>query len=387
MNFKKLLILFSTLFIIFTGALPSSTYANGEPQTGSQTVLDSFAIEDLDKYPDVKDYISKKGFDSYLKDEAQTNDIVEPSPFKFSAIQIQPNAERSAVTFSTYGEIPNLSGVTSSTYGETLNISEELTPEKEDAIAEKYGLTKPETRVLNHSQNILVQRNMVTNSIVNVWMLNYVYTNSDFTITIMNTGTDPIDSISGTLKKYNKSRDTWKLGATRKFNKVAVKTGIVYKWATGREAVSDYFEYQISVNDNGTVVNYDNIGKTTYQRYYFRAGAYNLITAFGGERHHFVANQSLTATGFNANKAPAVRMLYRDHLNTPSWGSSASAIAFRDNEQSLLRNKQYEDLIRLEVSGLKGAADSEGKFPNLEQKYYYELVDAILLTEKYFGIK
>ncbi|MNW50456.1 hypothetical protein D3C74_279090 [compost metagenome] len=280
------------------------------------------------------------------------------------------------MNFSTYGSISNEDTEPG-----------EFTEEEEAEIVKKYGLTKPEPYVKENIQNILVERKLSIGVPDKVWLLNYIHTDAGITVTVVNVGGTPLDRISGTLKKYNKSRDTWRLAATHPFSKVLVNSGIVPTWLTGRQAVSDYFEYKVNVTRNGAVYSYDNIGKMDHQRYLFSAGPYNKMSALGGERHHFVSDKSLAITGFKAASAPAIRMMYRDHLNTPSWGTGAAAKAYRENEQRLLKNKQYEDVIRLEISGLKNAADSEGKVINLEQKYYSEVVSAILLTEKYFGIR
>ncbi|WP_347488540.1 hypothetical protein ABDB91_15190 [Desulfoscipio sp. XC116] len=106
----------------------------------------------------------------------------------------------------------------------------------------------------------------------------------------------------------------------------------------------------------------------------------------GGERHHFISKDSLSKAGFNTNTAPAIRMIYKDHLKTPNWGSGTSQKAFRAEELKLLNAGKYEKLLKMEVNGFKTAPDSEGIYSNLADKYYDSLIYALYLAEKYFGI-
>ncbi len=115
-------------------------------------------------------------------------------------------------------------------------------------------------------------------------------------------------------------------------------------------------------------------------------GAFKDVQALGGERHHFTSKDSLTAAGFNSNNAAAIRMMTNDHANTPSWGSGSAAILYRSTELALLREGKYREALQLAVDGLKAAPCSDGKYSNLQVKYYNEVVRALFLSELYFGI-
>ncbi|MNW50457.1 hypothetical protein D3C74_279100 [compost metagenome] len=75
MSFKKNLILAFTLFLIFFGLIPNNTTASGVSQLNNQTSLESFSTENLEEHPDVKEYILKNGFGSYLNTEDQATQI------------------------------------------------------------------------------------------------------------------------------------------------------------------------------------------------------------------------------------------------------------------------------------------------------------------------
>ena len=128
------------------------------------------------------------------------------------------------------------------------------------------------------------------------------------------------------------------------------------------------------------------MGDHNQVRYNFVAGPYTSITANGGERHHFVASNSIYLTGWNTSTAPAIRMIYRDHLNTPNWGNGTTQTLFRSQEVSYLRAGQYQTLLQMEVDGLKASPDSEGTYSNLADKYYDQLIYSLYLAEQYFGI-
>ncbi|MEE4561240.1 hypothetical protein [Paenibacillus polymyxa] len=360
-----------SISLLLWAVMPAYSYA----EQSNQYNYEFFQSEKIQEHQVVKEYIYQKGFEKYLKSKDQLDEEI------INLYNLETMASDTTPDESELGM--NSNSVLDDTYGE----APKVTSEKEAEIAKEYGLVKPETHIKEFDQHILVQRNKINNSIMNIWYINYICTNYGFTIMAINIGDDPLDVISGTLKKYNKNKDNWRVVATKKFNKTLVNTGKVFSWNNSRNAVSDYFEYDIVVSDNGSTFKYDNHDKLNYKRYYFDANKYNILKALGGERHHFVSDNALTSEGFNAKVAPAVRMLYRDHLNTPSWGSRASSLEFRSKEQEFLKKKDFKELLRFEVSGLKEAADSEGDYKNLQEKYYDSLVTVLLLSEKYFGIE
>ncbi|MFF0830665.1 hypothetical protein ACFYU8_27855 [Brevibacillus sp. NPDC003359] len=57
--------------------------------------------------------------------------------------------------------------------------------------------------------------------------------------------------------------------------------------------------------------------KTGDWEYAGDADAYDSMEALGGERHHFVAKDSLVNAGFtNTDEFPAIRMMNDDHLKS-----------------------------------------------------------------------
>ncbi len=84
-------------------------------------------------------------------------------------------------------------------------------------------------------------------------------------------------------------------------------------------------------------------------------GSYNsIIDAMGGERHHLIAQDNIGKTTINkydSNKkvigtvttgtAPCILLTPEDHQRTSSYGNSATAIAYRNNQLQLLKQGKY----------------------------------------------
>jgi hypothetical protein len=384
MKFKKIIVLAITLLLLI-GGTPSYTSAAVVFQQDQKSTFEYFTLDNLDQHQDVKDYIIAQGFEYYLNN----GNLIDQSDLNAVNIYEMPTEEETSQSLEEeeFNELIELNETSELLQTVETEVLPELDSEKRDYLIEKYNLEVPEVEKNNYDQNIFVERNTASNAILNVWYLTYLPTDTGLTIGIVNIGKDPIDKISGNLKKYDLSKSTWKSALTKTFNKIKANSGVVSAWATGKTAVSDYFEYKITVTDNGSTWNYDNLGKTNLQRYSFDANYYNKLSALGGERHHFVSNDALKKTSFKPNSAPAIRMLYADHVKTPSWGSSFDAKAYRDAEVNLLSNKKYEDLLQMEVNGLKAAQDSEGNYRNLQEKYLDQVVYTLYLSETYFGIR
>ncbi|RAT99227.1 hypothetical protein ASG16_005940 [Brevibacillus sp. Leaf182] len=269
-------------------------------------------------------------------------------------------------------------------------ILREISDSDIEEIVNELGLNMPEPQEITIEENLLVERSP-DNAVSNVWYLAYSTTGSDFSVDILNVGRDKIDSISGTLIKYNKQRQDWRTDGSIRFNKKDVGTGNVFKWIQSKEAVSDYFEYDITVIEDGTTWIYKNKTgdkKFQWQRYNFDAGAYSSMDTLGGERHHIVAASSLEKAGFqNTGQFPAVRMMYDDHVKTPNWGNYTSSQRFRELELQYMNNKDYMGLLKFEVDGLKGKNDPEGKYKTLADKYNDYIVAASYLALQFWGVK
>ncbi len=268
-----------------------------------------------------------------------------------------------------------------------------VTEKEIDAVNRQYNLESSVDDYLRNAvednNQVLVQYNENDNrDVANVWMIRYSTTDAGFAMSISNIGTDPIDQISGkvTLYKKNKAKWTTDIGNTSGFTKTNVKNGTFYTWTTSKYYVAEKFEYVYTLKEDGTVWNYSNVGEDDEIRYNFDAGAYTAIEPRGGERHHFVSRSSLSAYGYNTNKAFAIRMTYPDHALTGSWGSSASAKAFRAQEEQYLKDKDYVKLIQMEVNDLKNKKDSYKK-QTLGSKYSPEIAACVIHYQELFGVK
>lgn len=93
----------------------------------------------------------------------------------------------------------------------------------------------------------------------------------------------------------------------------------------------------------------------------------------------------MSAYDYDVNKAYAIRMTHADHVLTGNWGSSAAAKNFRARESQYLANKQYKDLIMLEVEDFTSKQDSYGR-ENLGTKYSPEIAACAIYYQNLFGI-
>lgn len=339
--------------------LVSSVFSNITiAQEEAPSLIENIKLDEISEHPDVADYITEQGFEHLLSTGNEK--------YNFLSEQID----------FTEMEKPL--------------ILREISDSDIQEIVNELGLKMPEPQEITIEENLLVERSP-DNAISNVWYLAYSTSGSDFSVDILNVGKDKIDSISGTLKKYNKQRKDWKFDNSIKFDKKSVGTGNVFKWIQSKDAVSDYFEYDITVVEDGTTWRYDNKSgnnKFTWQRYNFDARSYSSMDALGGERHHIVAASSLEKAGFkNTGQFPAVRMMYDDHVKTPNWGNYSSSQRFRDEEVRYMNAKDYMGLLKYEVDGLKGVSDPEGKYNNLADKYNDYIVAASYLALQFWGVK
>jgi hypothetical protein len=353
MNFKRV-ISFGLLCLLLVFGSSTTTLA----QENSSTFLENIKLEDIGNHSDIEDYIREQGFEHLLSTGNEKYNFLSEQ-FDFTEM-------------------------------EKPLILREISDSDIEEIVNELGLKMPEPQEITIEENLLVERSP-DNAVSNVWYLAYSTTGSDFSVDILNVGRDKIDSISGTLIKYNKQRQDWRFDSHIRFDKKGVGTGNVFKWIQSKEAVSDYFEYDITVIEDGTTWIYKNkVGdnKFTWQRYNFDASAYSSMDALGGERHHIVAASSLEKAGFqNTGQFPAVRMMYDDHVKTPNWGNYSSSQRFRELEVSYMNDKDYMGLLKFEVNGLKGVNDPEGKYNNLADKYNDYIVAASYLALQFWGVK
>lgn len=348
------LLLISSLFV--NPAFAQESIVNATENSTQK--LEGIKIEDIDNYPEIKEIIKEKGFEHLLETGTEKEEFLYEH---LNLAQVE--------TVSMFNDLDQ----------DRLNkIADNLgleTPGKPQVIVEEFFLVKyPETDDL---------------SIQNIWYLTYSADDTGFKINLLNIGFDRIDSITGYVALYRKNGTSWEDGGSKSINKTNVGNGTVDHWQVNKTAVSDYFEYSLRVTEDGQTWSYDNKTgnrKYLYQRYNFAAGPYGTMSASGGERHHLVSKDSLSAYRFNTNTAPAIRMMKDDHQKTPNWGSSIAANNFRAQEREFLRLGKYEELIKFETDAFKTISDPEEKFHSLAAKYNDYIVLCAYYYYDYFGI-
>lgn len=344
---KSVVLLVLSLVLILNSSLGFAFAANNVEQS-SESTIERISPEELYLHEDVMDFIEENGTEEYILDKEKSDDEI----------------------ISLYGleEEVSVEGVS----------EEEL-----NRLEREYDLTRPETTIIESNQDIMVERDQFQ-ALSAVWYLTYFQTNSGLSIVINGIGKSKVN-VKGTLFNHRANGYDWVLNKQTNIDKTVSTNGVVYQWNVPKYYVADYFTYNLVASSDGDTFKFERNDRF-YQRYNFVVGYYSSMKAIGGERHHFVSNNALKATGFNSNKAPAVVMKNLDHAKTKSWGNSAAAVAYRNQEVNLIKAKKYKELIAMEVKGFTDAEDVDGKYQNLKVKYYDALVQLTLMTEQYFGI-
>ncbi len=251
-------------------------------------------------------------------------------------------------------------------------------------ISEKYNLHLPEETMSGIIDNgtINVQRNSLGN-IKDVWYIYYDISDSYFKIKgALIDFTNPLDIMTGTIKRYYLNNSSWTIKDSKPVNEGTITNGTIYTWYVYKWGVKEKIEYDITVTDNGSKHNFDNINEENYTRYNFEAKPYNSFTANGGQRHHFIPATSLRKNNYNSDTAYSIRMMTEDHKKTGSYGNSK----YVSEMTSLLSKGRYQDALQKEVDNLQSQYDCEGIAGNLQQKYYNEVVTCLYQYENLFGI-
>lgn len=180
-------------------------------------------------------------------------------------------------------------------------------------------------------------------------------TSTGYVVTFYNYGIDAISSVSFTLKitdingNYVNSKS-----ATLTNLKVGETT---YTWTVAKSAtVQETITISGSGNDGGET--YILSGSTV--RYNFAGGKYGTMEALGGQKHHMPSSNALTSTGvLSTYSGPCIRMITADHYRTASYGSSSTAVAFRNQEISLINSGKFIAAQNLGVSDIQNIFDSK----------------------------
>lgn len=351
---KRLISLILTSLVLITSFLGISSNVNAT--NNAEFVFETIDIKDLDEHPDVKEKIIEEGFEDYIKEE------------------------------KSYKELSELYELDDLKSDDPLEI--EGVPAKEvERIIQQYSIPEPEILVTEDSQVLLVKRNVKTNSIDGVIAFNLLVSDSGAKLTMVHlqTGVDPVDVVKGEIMKYNASGTKWVLDDTKRINKTNVRSGTLVTWSEDINAVSDYFEYELTIIDNGVSWYFSGGGKDKkWQRYNFEVDRYRDLDALGGQRHHFVSATPLRRAGFDSNYAPCIRMLAIDHHKTPSYGGGGES--HRDQEEEYLKEQRYQAVLDYNVEGFRKTNDPEGYYSSLLHKYRSAVVEAVYQYEGYFGM-
>lgn len=253
-----------------------------------------------------------------------------------------------------------------------------------EEIRNKYGLLLP-----NESKSGIIDNGYMcvqkkSNRIFGVWYFYYTISDSAFSIhAALIDYNDPLDKVTGTVTRYTLNDTLWVRQTQRTIDSKNVMNGVVDTWWVSKWAVKEKFEYDLVIVDNGVTNRFNSINKNDYCRYNFDAQPYNSFTANGGQRHHFVSQSALSSNSYNSNTAYCIRMMTADHRKTGSYGNSS----YVNQESQMLRNRQYEALLRKEVDDLKSKQDCDGIAGTLQQKYNDEVVTCLFQYERLFGIR
>lgn len=252
-----------------------------------------------------------------------------------------------------------------------------------EKIRKKYNLLLP-----NESQSGIIDNGCMyvkkkAGRILGVWYFYYTVSASSFTIhAALIDFNDPVDKVTGTVTLYGLNNTSWEKKTQRSIDKKNVTNGVVDTWLISKRAVKEKFEYDLVAIDNGVTNKFNNLNKNDYYRYNFDAQPYNAFEANGGQKHHFVSQSALRQNGYNTNTAYCIRMMTADHRKTGSYGNSS----YVSQESQMLKNKQYEALLRKEVDDLKSKQDCDGIAGTLQQKYNNEVTTCLFHYERLFGI-
>lgn len=326
--------------------------------------IDAFnCCESLETYS-ISEALNNEEIISYLNESGEINEIIEAQE------QIRLSEYNNAAAYAKSSNTRNTTHITGDYVKE---------------IVEKYELELPdetESGFIDNGQ-IFVQRDE-TRAILDTWYIFYMVSDYSFSINVHGLeDTNVLESITGMISCNYLNNTTWTKRTDTRFEVYNVTDGTAFTWNIEKWGVKERFEYIIVVTDNGIQNRYDNLGDDhEYKRYNFDAKPYNMFSANGGHRHHFVSATALNRKGYNSNAAYCIRMMVPDHYLTGSYGNSA----YVAQETSLILSDRFVDLINKEINDLQAKQDSEGTNMNLQQKYFYEVVACIDYYQTLFEI-
>lgn len=174
-------------------------------------------------------------------------------------------------------------------------------------------------------------------------------TSTGFVIIFDNIGVDRISSVSFTLKVYNYAGG---LVASKSDTLTNLKVGSTkYTWTVAKSnSVYETVELYVTGIDGGEKY----VGSTSTVRYNFAGGKYGTMQAWGGQKHHMPSSKALTSTGvLSTYNGACIRMITADHYQTASYGSSATAVSFRNKEITQINNGKFLAAQQLGISDIQ----------------------------------
>lgn len=371
---RRILVTVLVLCITFSNIVYGETFSSKVKAEKMDINNESIVVDlnDLDNYPELKEYLEQSGLLETIIDSAKSNysDIIE---------------REHILIRSQNAVIQELSPI------ESEGFINKPTDYEVDQMMKKYGieneLTEDQVKVdivfpKNYeSQSMLSNESMMSSG--SLYWVTYFTTAASFSIRIDNLGS-PLDYAEGTVKKQYLNRTSWADTAlTKTFSKSNITSGSLYTFYNTKYYMKENFEYDFIVVGGLVVREFSNAGEHDEIRYNSEAAPYSSMAALGGDRHHFVSKNALGAYGFNTNSAPCIRMVVVDHRETPSYGNSTFQIA----EKNFLANEQYENLLQYEVDSFRSIPDPEGEYPSLLSKYTDSIAEVLYLYEVYFGVQ
>lgn len=195
---------------------------------------------------------------------------------------------------------------------------------------------------VSNSNNTLGAKSKDTNSyttalyIPNELIYAITPTSTGYVVTFVNYGLDAIERADFVLTIY---KNSGAFVATKDVHLTNLKVGTTtYTWTISKSATVQERVTMVGTAYDGETFILD--GDTV--RYNFAGGKYGTMSAYDGQRHHMPSSNALTSSGIlSTYSGPCIRMITTDHYLTASYGSSPSAVAFRNSETRLLREGKF----------------------------------------------
>ncbi|MCR5720941.1 MAG: hypothetical protein K6G72_01125 [Lachnospiraceae bacterium] len=187
---------------------------------------------------------------------------------------------------------------------------------------------------------------------------------SSYLITFTNVGLDTVDSLTMKLT-VKKDNGTVYANLNKTFYNLKVGT-TSHTWSLAKGSVQETIYLTGTASDGGQTITLNN---ASTERWNFAGGQYGTMQALDGQRHHMPSD---SVSPLSTYKGPCVRMRTADHKATSSYGSGATAVAFRAKESNLISQGKFLGAQNLGISDLQSRFGS---------KYNYAINDMVAYTK------